>query len=240
MQVSFEAKEIERLWKGLRRYNEKAIPFAARAAINESAFELRKRWRREVNRNFITRNRWTVGSIFYEKTKSLSLPFMFSEVGSEMKYMKTQETGGTERKKGKHGVAIPTSVASREGRGTKPRRRVPAPAYRPIKKIRLGRRYNKIGTRKERFAAAVAEARRTGRKLVFLELRNNRKGIFRVGGSKKNPKIDMLYDLSRSSIRIPREPTLEKSLNDIERTLPGIYLRALMAQWKRHKIGNLK
>ena len=84
-------------------------------------------------------------------------------------------------------------------------------------------------SKRQRNAVAISLAQRAGRKFVFLEL-ERRKGIFRLSGGKRRPRLDLVWDLSRPAVRIPQSGTLERALRSILPTLPRIQERALVDQ----------
>lgn len=93
----------------------------------------------------------------------------------------------------------------------------------------------KSGSRRSRNSANIRKAKAAGTKYVFLELQR-RKGIFRLSGSKKKPKLDMIWDMSRPFVRIKKNPMLGRSLTKVERETNGIWRKALREQitrWSR-------
>ena len=127
-------------------------------------------------------------------------------------------------------MAIPTSVASGEGRGAKPRQKM---VRRPnkVSNITLARNA-RTSNRKPRNAIAVKEAIETGRRYIFLELQR-RKGLFRVYGGKRKPRVEMIQDLTRKTVRIPRNPWLMPAANKQVAQLPRYYAAALDRQLAR-------
>lgn len=216
----------------LRQFAKKAIPYAARGAMNSAAFAARKEWVEQLPKSFTLRNTWTARSVRVERATGLDMRRMHSVVGSMADYMADQEHGATRKRSGKHGVPIPTSVASGEGQGARPRRRV---VRRPNRMGSFSLRTRPMGSRKQRNAAAVAEALRSGRKFVFLDL-ERRKGIFRLKGGRRRPKVEMVWDLSRPTVRVPRNPTLQRTLKAVEPRLPGMYRDAVIQQLRRRRL----
>jgi hypothetical protein len=152
---------------------------------------------------------------------------MVASVGSVAEYLEKQEFGGTGK------GTIPTPVSSGEGRGARPRKRL---VRRPNRmgSITLAER-RRVADRRQRNAIAIRAALKSGRKFVFLEL-ERRKGLFRLKGGKRNPQVDMLWDLSRKSVRIRPNPTLGPTLRLIEPRLLEIHAGSLLEQLKRNRV----
>lgn len=231
---------IDLKWKGARRlerdlqtFAKTAVPHAVRNALNTQAFEARRAWADEAKDSLTLRNTFTVRSLRVEKARGTKLETMQSRVGSVAPYMGKQEIGGQETAGGKHGVTVPTPVASGEGRGARPRRRL---VRRPHKmsRINLAGRGQK-GSRQQRNAIALSMARRAGRKHVMLEGRR-RIGIFRISGGKRT-RIDMVWHLTRkATAKVPPNPMLQRALASTERKMPGVYERAFVEQLRRRRI----
>src|SRR5690606_17163674 len=133
-------------------------------------------------------------------------------------YMRKQEFGGFKRGGGKHGAPIRTGYAAGQPGAKPPTRMVRGPnKLTAIKLKRAPRR----GGRKQRNAIAMAKARKAGARFVFLEL-ERKKGIFRLLGSKSRPQLRMVHDLSFRTVRIPKTPTLQRTLKRMDRKLPTI------------------
>lgn len=232
MQIRFDSPDLIDLRNRLYEMARKGVPHAGRNALNRAAFATREQWQRQIYFDLTTRNAWTARSIQVDQARGLDVARMEATVGSAAPYMRTQEEGGVEQKQGKHGVAVPTPVASGEGRGARPRRRmVRGPNKLP--NIQLTARIG--GTQKQRNAIAISGALRTGRRHVFLET-ENKKGLFRISGGKRRPKIDMVWDLTKPSVRIPATPTLQPALQAVQRRLPDILVRTLLEQLQRHRV----
>lgn len=233
MEIRLDVPEVADLAKKLEEASKKAVPHAARNALNTIAFTARERWQRQLYfSDMVLRNRWTERSIQVDRARGTNVSTMQSVVGSTAPYMRVQEEGGTERKEHKHGVPIPTTVASGEGRGARPRRRLVRSPHR-LPKIVLQPR---IGAdRRQRTAIAISQAARTGRKHVFLEL-EKRKGIFRLRGGKRRPKVDLVWDLSQPSVRIPATRTLQETLAGMGPHATQAMQAALIAQLQRHQV----
>ena len=227
MTITANAAQVRQLEDKLERLNSRGILFAELETVNRAAFETQKDARRELGGRMTLRNAWSERSILVRKANRQT---MEAATGSTQPYMETQEIGGREEATGKHGVAIPTSVASGEGRGANPRRKQ---VRRPnkVSNITLARNA-RSSNRKQRNAIAVKEAVRTGRRYIFLELQR-RKGLFRVYGGKRKPRVEMIQDLSRKAIDIPKNPWLMPAANKQAQQLPRYYGDALARQLRR-------
>jgi len=236
MRITLDDKQLKRFERDLKAFAAKALPFANRAALNDGVFMAQRVARKQtLPRRMILRNQWTQSSVRVQKATQKRIRDQFALIGAVDDYLERQEFGGT-RSGRAHGVPIPTRSASGEGRGSAPRRRVVRPARSlqrlKVRKVRRGR--GRWG-RKQRNAAAVREAAGSSRRFVFLELRRG-PGIFRVGGGRKNPKPELMWDLSRKTVRTPSNPWLKPTVDKVASLMPVIYRTNLSKQLRRHKI----
>lgn len=192
-----------------------SVKYAQRDYVNSMAFEARKRWIGEMQSAFVLRNNWTARSVQVDKAKvSSSSAVVTAKTGSVAHYMADQEYGGQKTKGGKHGVAIPTTTAAGQGLKARPRTKQVS-ARNKMTSIRLAARIT--GDRRQRNAAAIRMAAKSASKVAYLDL-DTRRGLFKIMGSSKRPKIRMLWDLSRTSVEIPRKPTLGPAIDNIAHT----------------------
>lgn len=226
--VEIDARGLHKSMRTLERIRGKALPHAARDILNELAFEGRKEWQQRMGKSMTLRNQYTTRSVAVDKARGVNLREMQSRLGSLQPYMATQEDGGTVTSKGKHGVTIPTPTASGEGMSANPRKRLVRRANW-LSAIRLGSRPG--NSAKQRNAIAISKAKRDGTKTAFLEL-GKRKGIVRIMGGKKG-KLRMVWDMSKKSLSIPRNPTLEPTMQAILKRGPSIAEKHAMAQIRR-------
>lgn len=226
--MKLDVRQAKALEGQLLKIREKALPFATRETVNATAWNTRKEWQREISENMITRNRWTAQSIRVTPTRSLDIRQQVAIVGSLESYMERQELGGTVLKGGKHGVPLATSYASGEGEGARPRKRMPRKDNR-LSSIKLG--HSKMGGRGNN-VGAIMEAKAAGQKFVYLDT-GRRKGIFRILGKKKFVKIKMVYDLTRSSVRTPRNPTMKPAVAVTGQQMAGVYASKVQYQLDR-------
>ena len=224
-------KDIRRFEADLDRFAHRALPFATKATLNSAAFTAQRKAKVGIKKGMSLRNAFSLRSIQVEQTHTLRISQQASVVGSTADYMEDQEFGVIKGKKGKVGVAIPTSYAAGLGENAQPRTRLPRKANK-IQNIQLQRRRKKGGGAKQRNIVAIKQAAASGRKFVFLDLKKS-KGIFKVTGSAKKPLIKMIYDMSRASVVVPRNPWLEPAFKATQRDIPNIYLQALHFQRKR-------
>jgi hypothetical protein len=230
--LTVEFRGVKELVRDLRVARERALPYAVKTAVNSAAFEARTIWQGEIRRSFTTRNRYTERSILVERARGLDAKRMVAVVGSVAPYMGDQETGAVIRGKGKH-KAIPGPAAAGLPAGAKRTRMVRAPNKLSAIKVAKVRG----STVQQRWAIALGQARRTGRKFVLLERPKGGKALFRVGGGKRRKAtLRLLWDVSRSSVRVPPEPTLQRTLKALEPKLPHMYQAALLEQFRRHKL----
>lgn len=217
------------------------MPYAIRQVLNDLAFETRKVAQANLPRQMILRNKWTERSVAMEKATGFKVDRMESATGSLQQYMATQEFGGIEKKQGKEGVVIPTSVASGEGRGKIPRRRLPTGGRRLVK-IKLQHRRDAARNKKQDLLLRVQEAVNSGRRDFFFDFGGGRKkGIFRVRGGEegvkrgwpKGAKIDLIYDMTNQAVDVPRNPWLQPARDKAVQRRDEFYARALAYQLRR-------
>lgn len=235
-----DISKIEKYEDDLKKFAERAYPFATREMLNNTAFNAQDRIRAEIKRKFTLRNTHTRRSIEVEKAGTLNVRNQMSVVGSTAPYMEDQEFGTVITKKGKKGVPIPTSVASGEGRSAIPRRRLPTRVNK-LKSIELSRRGSKrFKTRKQEVFLKTLFAARSGSKYVFLDT-TRKQAIYRIKGrgriDKKGRitgiKMDMVWDLTRDAVSLSRSPTIFPMAIESQKQQPFFYVKALEFQLKR-------
>jgi hypothetical protein len=238
MSIKFNFDKINGMEAKLRSLSRAAVPIANQRALNEAAFRLSQKSRQKANEKMIMRNKFSLGSIRFEKATGLDIRQQRSVVGSLQPYMATQEFGGVENAKGKHGVDIPTTTASGEAQTAKPRMR----AVRRPKSMRAIqiKKFKTLGrmTKEREMVIKAQQAKRSGKKFIFLET-DRKKGIFEVkgrigkGGRISGLRLPMVHDLTQKSVKIPKNPWLKPSVDRIEKKMPRIYEKQLLQQLKR-------
>lgn len=247
--ITIDPEEIKQFESDLKTFAARAYPFATKKTNSDAAFETMRRTKTIIkekmkNRTGKTGGGFTVRSIQVDLTGNRTLRVSAQEavVGSVADYMERQEFGGSVAKKGKHGVPLATTVASGEGRGARPRRKLPRSANK-LAKIRLVKRLRRFKSRKQEIFVKTLLAARSGNKFVFLDTRD-KKAIYKITGRGRldkngritGVKMDMVYDLSHKSVRIPRTQTLLPATRETIKRLPEIYRDALIDQLKFHKL----
>lgn len=231
--ITIDDKQIKEFERDLKVFASRAYPFATKSTVNSAAFLTQKTARRDINVKMVTRNRFTIQSVRVEQARTLNVSRQVAIVGSTADYMADQEFGGVNVKTGGEGVAIPTGYSAGQER-QQPRTRLPRKPNK-LSNIQLKRRRGKAVGRKQRNVQAIKAAARSSNKYVYLDL-GNRKGIFKVIGGERRPRLKMVYDLSRVSTPIPKNPWLKPATNDTRHKIPAIYLKALQFQAKRHNL----
>jgi len=224
---------LEQAERDLKLFATRAIPFAARKALNESAFQGRLLWQRKMRGEFTLRNRWTERSALVDRANGLLVSAMESELGSALEYLEKQEEGFTESSSGKHGLPIPTGYAAGQD-GANPRTRLVA-RRRWQSAIQLAPRPGGV-SRQARNYGAIAAAAKSGTRFVFLELGGRRMGIFERKGSLRGGTLRMVWDMSRGSVRVDANQTLDPAIDELRPKLPSIHERAVIEQLKRNKV----
>lgn len=228
------SNDVRKLEDDLKTFASKSIPFATRKTLNDSAFAARAIAQADVRQSMVNRNKFTAQSIQVDMVKTLQVSRQEAIVGSIAGYMEDQEFGATKRKSGKEGVQIATSYSAGQGEGGRPRTRLPRKAN-SMAAIQLSKRRKKGGSRKQQNLVAIKQAAATGRKFVFLDLGKS-KGIFKVTGGKRRPKIKMVHDMSRESVVVPKDPWLAPAFNEALRMQPAFYADALRFQARKHNL----
>lgn len=224
--------DIRELERDLKTFASRAYPYATRKTINDAAFQAQRIARTDVRNDMVLRNRFTVQSIQVDQARTLAVSRQAATVGSIADYMGDQEFGATKTKTGKEGVAIATSYSAGQGQNAEPRTRLPRKPNK-LANIQLRNKRRQGSSRKQRNLIAIKQAAEGGHKFVFLDL-GRRKGIFRVTGGKRNPKIRMVHDLTRQSVVIPKNPWLKPAFDEAARMVPAFYADALRFQARRN------
>lgn len=228
--ITVELKGDKRMLGDLAKMRAKAVPFAIKNALNTAAFETRTIWQREIKSAFTNRNTFTANSVRVEQATTAKLQ---AKVGSVADYMGTQEQGGTVKGRGSHKL-IPEAAAAGQAPGGKRTKLVRARFY--IGAIQAAHPKT-TGGRRQQNAIAIAVARKTGKNVALLIRKKGGKGLFWVGGGKRSLKLRMLWDVSRRSVHVKPEPTLERSLGVVKPKLEHMMQASLTQQMQRLSIG---
>ena len=234
MQITFDDKKLRRFERDLKTFAAQAVPFANRATLNDAVFMARKVAQNELGQRMILRNKWTASSVRVQRATQKRVRDQHAVVGAVDQYLEQQEFGATRRPEGKHGVPIPTRSASGEGRGSAPRSR-PVRPPKTRRRIKLRRRVRGARGRAQGNVVAVRQAAGSGRKFVALRTRRG-VGIFKIEGGRTKPRVEMIWDLSRQTVRTPANPWLKPSVDVVAGRMPGIYRKNLKKQLLRRRI----
>lgn len=221
--------DVKQLESDLKTFKARALPFATKATINRGAFETQKAARQNVRNDMVNRNKFSVQSIQVDQAKTLNIRQQEAAVGSIADYMEVQEFGGTKSK-----TVLPTSYSAGQGQNAQPRTRLPRKPNK-LANIKLSGKGKRGKSKMQRNLIAIKQAAESGQKFVYLELRRV-KGIFRVVGGKRRPKIKMVYNLDRKSVRVPATPWLAPAVEKIRPQMQKFYADALTFQLKRHNL----
>lgn len=231
MTITIDDDKIKQFESDLKTFAARAYPFATKNTLDTAAFSAKEGAVANTRNQMITRNKFTENSWGVEKVRGLNVSRQYSLVGSTAPYMERQEFGGVVRKRGKTGTPIPTTSASGEGEGVQPRQRA-VPRSRALGLITLRGGRTKAFSKKQKNFLKVKFTAKSGRKFVFLDLQKH-PGIYRVEGGVKNTEIKLMWDMSKESVIIPRNPVLAPAFEDAKRVMPFIYEQALIFQLKR-------
>lgn len=225
--VKVDLADCAKYERQLGKFAKTAVPYAMRNCLNTMAFEGRKLWQGEMRSEFILRNTWTARRILVVKASGTNVASMHSIVGSPDDYLEKQEAGGVQL------GSVPTKVASGEGEGGGPRRKL-VRGPNKLSAIQLTARTRK-GTRRQRNAAAVRMAVASGKKFVFLQLGKS-KGLFKLKGGGKHPAISMVWNTMKKRHVVRAHPTLGPAVKRVGLRADAIMANAMIDQLKRHRI----
>ena len=228
--ININDEELKEYEADLKTFASRAFPFASKNTVNSLAFKARGIAQEGLKENLTLRNRFTVQSVQVGQTRTLNVSRQAAAVGSIAPYMEIQEFGGIKTKSGSEGVSISTGYSAGQ-ESAQPRTRLPRKANK-LENITLKKRRGKRISRKQQNLLAIKQAAASGSKFVFLDL-GRRKGIFRVLGGKRRPKIKMVHDMTRQSVVIPANPWLRPSVKEAQLFGPEIYKKSLAFQLKR-------
>jgi len=227
LNVKVDLAPVAKYEKQLGKFAKTAVPHAMRNGLNTMAFEGRKLWQGEMRSEFILRNTWTTRRILVVKASGTSIASMKSVVGSPDDYLEKQEAGGVQL------GSVPTKVASGEGEGGGPRRKL-VRGPNKLSAIQLTARSRK-GSRKQKNAAAVRMAVASGKRYVFLHFGKS-KGLFKLKGGGKRPGVSMVWNTTKKRHAVRAHPTLGPAVKRVGLRVDAIMANAMIDQLKRYKI----
>ncbi|BAV81102.1 hypothetical protein [Vibrio phage CKB-S1] len=222
-----DSKQLKQMADRLEAVADKGVMFAQRNTVNDYAFRTAATAKQNIRDEFINRNTWTQRSVKVDRATRFADG---SEVGSTEGYMRDQELGARTPKP----LNVPTPAASGESVRADKRLRPVRKANR-MANISLKRRSRRMGglTRKQQNIASVRQAADEGRKYVYLD-RGRKKGIFRLYGGKRRPRVRLVQDLSRNVRVVPKHPWLAPASDDTMKHAGPMYYHRLAQQLRRH------
>lgn len=227
MRVTARLVGIEAMERTLQSMVTRLVPRAARDTVNGLAFAGREAWQDEMRQSLTLRNQFTERRALVERATTLRISAMEAVLGHTEPYMALLEEGKPEHASARF-RPIPTEIAAGQAEGSLRGGR--KTRVRPGAVItRLGSLAVKGGqhrSRKANNARAIRGAIRSGKRLALLDF-GERKGIYRIKGSKRKPRIVKLYDLTRRSTPMPRIPTLERAVARAAAQGPAIAVASL-------------
>jgi hypothetical protein len=225
--VSVRLVGVEAMERALHTMVVRLIPRAARDTVNSLAFAGREAWQDEMRQSLTLRNRFTERRALVERATTLRISAMQATLGHTEPYMALLEEGKPEPAH-KRFRPVPTEIAAGQAfgslRGGRKARVRPSAVITRLGNLAV--KGAKSRSRKANNARAVRGAIRSGHRLALLDLGRG-KGIYRVMGGRRKPRIVKLYDLSRRSTPMPRIPTLERAVERAAAQGPAIALAAV-------------
>ena len=201
-------------------------------ALNRTAKGAALFAKQNVKTQFTLRNKFTLGSIRHTRTPpSRAIDRQFVLVGSKADWLAKQEEGGS-LDRTKRGRRLTTSEGSREGRTAYPRRKLARGRYRSTN-IRLGRLSRaRTGSSGKRAKRAVEAARSKKLKFVFLDLGNDKAGIFRV----ERKRIKMVHRIMERPLSVKARPWLKPAVDKSRRLAPKVFRQELAQHLRRSNL----
>jgi hypothetical protein len=229
--ITIDSSDIEKFEKDLLTYAGKSFPFATRSFVDNSAFKARQIAQKIIPQKMIVRVKQSKSLAVRKSPKTLNVNLQEALVGSTHQWMANQETGITTRTRGKHGVTIPTTVATSDpNNATIRKKRIKQSFF--ISNIQ-NLRTNRIGkNRRQRNAIAIDHARRNNEQFAFLEMQRV-KGIFRIY---KNKRPMLVYNMNEPIVITPSSHWFEETLKMTATQMPQIYLEAILHQLRRNNL----
>ena len=236
---SINDKETKQLERDLGRLRDRAFPFATLSTLNQTAFSAQRGYKKEIRKDLVTRNKFTEQSIRVNTAKGLNIRRQMSVVGSTAPYMEDQEFGGVKATRGSQGVPIPSLFASGEGRGSQKAKRLPRKPNK-LRNISLKHKRTKSKNRKQANLIKIKTAIATGNRTIFLDFGGRSKGIYRVVGGRKGAtsgaRLEMLWGMERTSVRIPKQPLLRPAYLKASRQMGRVYRSSLRYQIRKFQL----
>lgn len=234
--VRTELRGMSTFIKGLGRIREKSIPYAARGALNDTAFTMRGVMQGSIRARFIIRHpTWTTRSIHVRKVKGRRLDNMYSQAGSVQKYMETQEKGGKSRKnpKFKH-KPIATNKAAGQASGGKRRRLQRRRNRNKVMGHTEAPKWSKNMKWAQRMAISIKFARKQGRRTIVLKEGVGKKGAYKRAGafSFTKHKAHMLWYHGKEEVKIKKEEWLQPTLPGVPRIFDTHFQKHIKRQIK--------
>lgn len=220
--------ELKRLEHKLRKLRESGFNIAVAQVLNEAAFDTRRGYQSNIRADLTNRNNFTANSVRVEKASRNALE---ARTGSIATYMARTEEGGATAITGGH-RPIATNYAAGAGRAGGERKRLPLAKFSmrglTIDKASL-RAYHRPPNQKARNAAAVRGMAKRGGGVIYMNTARGR-GLFNIGGTAKNPTVNMVYALRRKTVTTPPHNLLRGATDTARRGMAEGYRKALLRQ----------
>jgi len=232
----FDDKQILKMEKDLEKLSRVALPIATGRTLADTAMIARRFARQDLEQKFTLRSKYVLNSVIFDNkdSRNRDINKQSASVGSTFDGLRVQEFGETIRAKGKEGVPVPTGTASNEGDRPIPKTKLPSAANRR-KNIKIRRGSKKALGRRRGNVVLIKEAAEAGDRFVYLET-DKSKGIYRLLGSRKKPRLKMVWDLSKKTRRIPPKPWLVPASEDALEIQSSLYAKHLADQIKRNNL----
>jgi len=246
IELDMDTKPIEQLENDLDKFGAKALPWGVKNGLDTMAFKTSDLARRNVNRKFEIRNKFTERSIQFQKTTTLNIDKMVSEAGSVQDYMREQEEGFTRRSTGSEGVPVPTPYAAGQGQAGK--RTDPVKRKYRVNRLKVLKRTAQYGDSKQSLVRRVQKAIKSRKRIIFIDRRDRHAmgfalGFYEVVGGEKTKRgwprgawLKMVYNLAHPVLTTKATPWLEPSAKLVLSKHDEIYADAIEKQIEKQRL----
>lgn len=223
MPTGMDDRELRGYVKLLGRLRKKDVPHATRNHLNRMAFTAQKFAKGNIRGQMTLRNRFVERSVQVRKARGMNVRTQISFVGSPLELLATQEFSGS-----KDRPTLPTTVASGEGKGVRPRRKLPRRSWASRNIEIHAQRGKRARSQKQRNAIAIAVARKRKDKFAYLKTAKM-EGLFRI----TKTQVRAVAVFWQTPVDIPANPWLGPAGEAMRPRAPGIWKAEFVRQLRR-------
>ena len=226
-----DTKDIQLL---AAKLNKVQVKYAVLNTLNDIAMLADTAQRKALDREFILRNRYTLGSLRVTKARLSNLQ---SEAGSIQGYLAKQDSGGTKVGKGGSGANVPTNFASNLPEGGE--RDKPVVFGKRLNNLKSFARQlappantSKSSPRKQASAMARRILKATGKKYIYSD-QLGKTGIYALG--KGEDWLKLVHDMSKKVITVRKTSWHPEAIATLRLPQHEVFYRRLEEQFKNAK-----